>query len=85
MTPSLLRRDLVCREAVELVTDYLEGAMPPRLRRKFEEHLAACDGCEEYLDQIRATIVLLGRVGPDDLDATTRDGLVALFEQVRAG
>jgi anti-sigma factor RsiW len=59
MYPALrLRRDIVCQQAVELVTSYLEG---PRLRagrRRFEEHLAGCPHCTEYLAQMRKTIEL---------------------------
>jgi anti-sigma factor RsiW len=51
--------DLSCRELVELVTDYLEGAMTPEEAARFEAHVAACAGCEAYLEQVRATIALL--------------------------
>ena len=76
---SAWRRDLVCRDAVALMTDYIEGAMPARQRARLERHLAGCDGCDEYLRQMRATIDLLGRVDPGDLPAETREGLVALL------
>ena len=76
-----LRRDIVCRQAVELVTDYLEGALSRRDTRRFEVHLEACDGCEEYLRQVRATIRVLGSVQPDDLAPETRDGLIELYRQ----
>ena len=62
-----LHHDIVCREAVELVTDYLEGNLSRRDTRAFEAHLKACDGCEEYVRQIQATIMILGNVQPDDL------------------
>ena len=48
--------DLECRELVELVTDYLEGALAPDERVQFELHLAVCDGCTAYLRQLRATL-----------------------------
>ena len=70
---------LTCAELVELVTDYLEGALEPVARRRFDEHLAVCLGCEDYLDQIRATIATAGRVTPDDLDPVARDRLLATF------
>ncbi|MGC9960343.1 MAG: zf-HC2 domain-containing protein [Acidimicrobiales bacterium] len=76
---SAWRRDLVCRDAVALMTDYLEGVMPARQRTRLERHLAACDGCDEYLRQMRATIDLLGRVDPGDLAPETRTGLVELL------
>lgn len=74
-----LRRDLVCREAVEIVTDYLEGRLSRRDRRRFEAHLQACDGCEEYVRQIQATIRILGNVQPGDLAPETREGLMELY------
>ena len=48
----LRRRDLVCQQAVELVTDYLEDNLSPRARRRFEAHLAGCPHCTEYLAQM---------------------------------
>lgn len=77
--------DLQCRQAVELVTDYLEGSLTGRQRRRFEKHLRACDGCEAYLEQVKVTIATLGRVAPDDLDADALDRLVDLFREYRAG
>ena len=50
--------DLPCRELVELVTDYLEGALPPGERTRFDAHLAECPGCTEYLEQMRVTLAL---------------------------
>ena len=77
----LLRRDLVCRQAVELVTDYLEGNLSPRARRRFEIHLAACPHCTEYLAQMRETISLAGRVEPGDLTPQARDEIVGLYRR----
>jgi anti-sigma factor RsiW len=50
--------DLSCQELVELVTDYLEGTLPPEERARFDAHLAECPGCDRYLEQMRATIEL---------------------------
>ena len=75
---SLLTRDVSCREAVELVTDYLEGALSTRERRRLERHLAKCDGCSGYLEQIRDVVRATGAVGPEDLDPETLGGLVDL-------
>ena len=79
----LLSRDLVCQQAVELVTDYLEGALSRRQRRRFEFHLRGCPHCSAYLEQIRIVIASTGRVQPGDLDADVRDTLVELFRQFR--
>ncbi len=79
----LLSRDLVCQQAVELVTDYLEGGLSRRQRRRFELHLRGCPHCSAYLEQIRIVIASTGRVEPGDLDADVRDTLVELFRQFR--
>lgn len=77
----LSRRDLVCQQAVELVTDYLEGAMSRPARRRFERHLAACPHCERYLAQIRETIRLAGQVDAADLPPQMRADLVRLYRR----
>ena len=53
-------RDVSCQEWVELVTAYLDGSLPPRLRRVIDRHLAGCDPCDEYVAQMRRTIELVG-------------------------
>jgi anti-sigma factor RsiW len=78
------RREIVCQQAVELVTDYLEGALPGAARRRFERHLAGCPHCTEYLAQMRATIELAGRVTADDLTPQMQDEFIALYRQWRA-
>ena len=75
---------LVCREAVELMSDYLEGSLSRRDRKRLETHLAECPHCTMYLDQMRATIAASGKVGPDDLPSDVVEGLVNLFRQYRA-
>jgi anti-sigma factor RsiW len=77
-------RDLACREVVELVTDYLEGALSRPARRRFERHLAGCPHCTEYLAQLRATIEITGRLHPDDLTEPMRDDFVALYRRWQA-
>ena len=67
-----LDRELACQEIVELVTAYLEDALDPSDRERFEEHLVFCDGCGNYLEQMRTTIRLTGRAEqrlPDELEA----------------
>lgn len=71
--------DMDCEELVELVTDYLEAVLDPDTRARVERHLAGCDGCTAYLEQMRTTIVLLGQLPPDELDAPSRDRLLHLF------
>ena len=78
------RRDIVCRQAVALMSDYLDGVLPRRQRKRLERHLADCDGCDEYLRQLRSVVGLLGRAQPEDLDPDTREGLVRLWLAYRA-
>lgn len=70
---------LSCQELVELVTDWLEGALDERHRRAFEEHLAACSGCTEYVEQLRATIELTGTLTPEDLSPEAEETLLQAF------
>ena len=56
-------RRLCCREVVELVTDYLEGALPARTRARVERHLARCRGCAAYVQQMREVVRLLANLG----------------------
>ena len=51
-------RHLTCRELVELVTDYLDGTLPDAERMRFETHMASCEGCDRYVEQIRTTVAL---------------------------
>ena len=77
---------LVCREFVQLVTDYLEGGLPDEQRLRFEAHLAECDGCAGYLEDIRRLIGSLHTVPLPAPDPHTRDVLVRAFVPVcRAG
>ena len=77
------RRDVVCREAVELVTDYLEDALSQARRRRFEAHLAHCPDCPEYLAQMRAIVALAGRVTPDDLTPRMQEEFIGVYRRWR--
>ena len=68
-----------CREMVELVTDYLEGALSWRERRRFERHIAGCDGCRAYLEQMRQTLRVLGRLDEETISPEARDALLRAF------
>jgi predicted anti-sigma-YlaC factor YlaD len=76
-------RELTCQEVVELVTAYLEGALDDGDARLFEEHLAHCEGCRRYLDQMRTTIELTGRLAEDSLEPEARDALLEAFRTWR--
>jgi anti-sigma factor RsiW len=74
---------LVCREFVELVTDYLEGALPEEERIRFEGHLAECDGCAGYLEDMRRLVGSLHEAPEPPPDPATRDALLGAFRDLR--
>lgn len=71
-----------CNELVELVTAYLDGALDLDTRARFDIHLTECEGCENYLQQLRATVDTLGKVR-DELDPALRDRLLTAFRDWR--
>ena len=77
-------RALVCRQAVELMADYLDGRLDTDQAQRLEAHLAGCPHCTEYLAQLRVTIDALGHADPADPDDETLDHLVDLYRQWRA-
>jgi len=77
--------EMPCQELVEVITDYLEGALSKRDRIRFEEHLAVCAKCREYMEQFRRTIQAVGSVREEDLDPQVRESLVAAFRGWRDG
>ena len=76
MPPS---NDMTCRDLVELVTEYLERTLPAADRVRFEEHLATCPPCEEYLRQMRQTIQAMGRLPRDTISEDAKRGLLEIF------
>ena len=75
----LLRRDLACRQVVELVTAYLEGELSAGDRRRFEAHLAACPHCTAYVEQMRVTLVRVGSVSLEGLSPEAERELLDAF------
>lgn len=71
--------DLACQELVELVTEYLEGGLDELTLVRFERHLAECPFCQTYVEQIRATIELAGRVDAEQMSPSVRQGLLDAF------
>jgi hypothetical protein len=74
---------VTCQEVVELVTDYLEGALAGDEAELFEQHLNFCDGCDWYVDQMRTTIATVGRIRQEDVPPETRERLLAAFRDWR--
>jgi anti-sigma factor RsiW len=75
--------ELVCAEVVELVSDYLDGALPAPEAQRVAEHLAGCPGCEAYFEQVRATTEGLGRIAPGTLPPDVRANLRDAFRDAR--
>ena len=74
-----------CRELVELVTDYLEGALSPEQHARFENHIAGCDGCTTYLEQMRETIRLTGTLREHQISPAARAALLHAFRGWASG
>jgi anti-sigma factor RsiW len=71
-------RELSCRELVELVTDYLEGVLDTARLAALDAHLAACDGCGTYVEQMRQTVAALRGLGDGEtLFPQTREAVLA--------
>lgn len=77
-------RDIACRELVELLTEFLEGVLPPDETAAVEAHLDGCDACRTYLDQMRATMATLGTVPAEMISEAACDTLLTAFAD-RAG
>ena len=72
---------ITCGEVVELVTDYLERALPAEETTLFEQHLNFCEGCIVYVEQMRATAETVGRVREEDVPPETREKLLTAFRE----
>ncbi|HEX6669118.1 MAG TPA: zf-HC2 domain-containing protein [Gemmatimonadales bacterium] len=70
---------LDCRQFVEIVSDYLEGALSEAERQRFDAHLESCEGCRRYLDQMRTTIRVVGTLNEEDLDPGAKEQLLQLI------
>ena len=70
---------LSCQELVELVTAYLEGALAAEDSARFEEHIGGCDGCDVYVDQMRTTIRLAGKLTPEAVPPEAERALLSAF------
>ena len=77
--------DVTCQEVVELVTEYLDGALSPAERVRFEAHIDHCDGCQEYLVQFRETIAVVGHLPPESIDPAAEEKLLATFRTWKRG
>ncbi len=71
--------EMLCRELVEVITDYLEDRLSPVDRARFEAHLAECEACRIYIEQFRQTIRALGRQPEESLSPEARNALLDAF------
>jgi len=77
--------DMSCKELVELVTDYLEGSLSPADLRRFDLHIAKCDWCKIYIEQIRLTIKAAGKLSEDSIPPRVQNELLAVFRDWKKG
>jgi anti-sigma factor RsiW len=75
--------ELTCQELVELVTAYLENALSENERTRLEQHLATCDGCDRYVEQMRQTIQALGTLQERDITPDAQEKLLNVFREWR--
>ena len=81
----LLRpEEIPCQQVVELISDYLEGALPARSRRRLEYHLAGCPHCTAYLAQMRVTLRLTGSLVPEDLSPEMQREFTDVYRKWRS-
>lgn len=76
--------EMTCQELVELVTEYLDGTLPESERSRFDAHVRTCSGCEAYIEQMRVTIRLLGKLSEESISAEARRDLLATFRTWKA-
>jgi anti-sigma factor RsiW len=76
---------LTCQELVELVTEYLEDEMTPEARGRFDAHLQGCEGCRRYVEQMRQTIALTGRLTERDVTPAAEQALLEVFRDWKRG
>jgi len=76
-------QEMTCKELVELVTEYLDGALPDADRVRFDEHLVGCPFCRTYLDQMRQTIRAMGKLGEETIAPEALAELLARFKEWR--
>ena len=75
--------DITCRQAVALMTDYLDGVLGPYDQALMQAHLAECESCAEHLRQLRITVAVTGRIREDDLSQAAREDLMDVYRRWR--
>ncbi len=77
-------RSVACVELVALASDYLEGTISPELEARIDTHLAGCDGCSMYIDQLRGVVEAAGHLTPDAVPEEAVDRLLDVFRAARS-
>jgi anti-sigma factor RsiW len=83
MSAQGLIEPMACRDLVEVVTDYLEGRLPAADRERFDAHIAGCDACTAYLEQMRQTLTALGHIPEESISVEARQELLIAFRDWR--
>jgi hypothetical protein len=76
-------REPTCQELAEFLTDYLEGMLGEAEHASFDRHLAGCRDCTLYLEQMRATIAVTGRLRSDEIPSGLRADLLSAFREAQ--
>ena len=76
---------LTCKEAVELMTDYVENVLLPGLRKQLEKHVADCPGCTNYIEQVRLTVGMLRHLAQEPVFPETKQELLEVFRNWKQG
>lgn len=77
--------EMSCKELVEVITDYLEGTLPSADRVRFEQHLGECEGCMNYLEQMKVSVQVLGRLSEGSIPPQAREELLEAFRNWKQG
>lgn len=78
-------RELTCQELTEVLTDYLEGAMSRADAARLEAHLGECEGCVNYVSQMRQTIHAVRELRAAEVEATAPDEVLDAFRSWKRG
>ena len=79
------QNQLNCQEVVELVTDYLEQALLPEMKAKFDKHIDECPGCDTYLEQVQQTIMMLRKLTEQQMFPETKQEILEIFRNWKQG
>lgn len=77
--------EMSCKDLVEVITDYLEGTLPSADRGRFEQHLGECEGCVNYLEQMKVSVQVLGRLSEESIPPGAREELLEAFRNWKQG